>query len=141
GADERGRRTSYGDELAQCDRVGHAGEEAGGAMLDGEYDAEVFEASTVERFLQHLGILLAGMMADPATRLASLPLLTEAELGRLLVEWNKTGADFPKESCLHQLFEAQVERTPAEVAVVFRERALTYRELNARANQLAHRLR
>ena len=94
----------------------------------------------MERFLQHLSILLAGMMADPASRLASLPLLTETELRRLLVEWNNTGADIPKESCLHQLFEAQVERTPDALAVIYEDEGLTYHELNCRANQLAHHL-
>ncbi|MFL5663118.1 MAG: non-ribosomal peptide synthetase, partial [Ktedonobacteraceae bacterium] len=63
-----------------------------------------------------------------------------AEQYRLLVEWNATQAAYPKDKCLHQLFEAQVERTPDAVAVIFKSEQLTYRELNGKANQLAHYL-
>ncbi len=65
----------------------------------------------------------------------------ETEKHQLLVEWNETTRDYPKDNCLHQLFEEQVERTPEAVAVIFRDQQLTYRELNRRANQLAHYLR
>ncbi len=67
--------------------------------------------------------------------------LTESQQHQILVEWNTTKADFPRDKCLHQLFEAQVERTPEAVAVVFEDSRLTYRELNQRANQLAHYLK
>ena len=90
--------------------------------------------------LGHLGNLLAGMVANPEQRLSDLPLLTEAEKQTLLVEWNNTEIDYPQDQCIHQLFEAQVEKTPDAVAVVFLEQSLTYRELNQRANQLAHYL-
>src|SRR3990172_3680562 len=70
----------------------------------------------------------------------SANVLTESERHRLLVEWNNTRADYPTSQCLHELFEAQVERTPDAVAVVFEGQKLTYRELDARANQLAHYL-
>ncbi len=69
-----------------------------------------------------------------------MPLLTAAERHQLLVEWNDTKAEYPSDKCVHQLFEAQVERSPDAVAVVFEDRQLTYRELNAKANQLAHYL-
>ena len=69
------------------------------------------------------------------------PLLTEAERHQLLVEWNNTATDYPKDQCIHQLFEAQVERTPDAVALIFEQQCLTYRELNQRANRLAHYLR
>src|SRR3954449_12054645 len=72
---------------------------------------------------------------------ADRPLLSEDERRRVLIEWNDTAADYPRESALHQLIEAQVERTPDADAVVFGDRRLTYRELNERANQLAHHLR
>src|SRR5437879_5358242 len=72
--------------------------------------------------------------------LSELPLLTEAERQLLLVEWNNTATDYPKNQCLHQLVEGQVARTPDALAVVFEEQHLTYRDLNARANQLAHHL-
>ena len=69
-----------------------------------------------------------------------LSLLTKGESQQLLVEWNNTQTDFPKNECIHQLFEYQVEQTPDNVAVIFEEKQLTYRELNSRANQLANYL-
>src|SRR5207237_6521713 len=84
--------------------------------------------------------LLDGIVADPSQRLSALPLLTEVERQQLLVEWNGTASDYPKSQCVHQLFEAQVERASDAVALVFENEYLTYRELNRRANQLAHRL-
>ena len=72
---------------------------------------------------------------------ANPPALTEAERHKLLVEWNQTERDYPRDKCVHQLFEEQVERTPEAVAVVFEGNSLSYRELNTRANRLAHHLR
>jgi amino acid adenylation domain-containing protein len=99
------------------------------------------QTSTVERMAEQYRILLETVAADADRPLDSLSLLTDQERHRLLIEWNDTGREYPQDKCLHQLFEAQVERTPDAVAVAFRERQLTYRELNARANQLAHYLR
>ena len=72
---------------------------------------------------------------------SDLPVLTEPEKHQLLVEWNEPKRDYPKDKCLHQLFEEQVERTPDAIALVFDDQHLTYRELNSRANQLAHYLK
>lgn len=69
-----------------------------------------------------------------------LSLLAKGELHQLLIEWNNTQADYPKNKCIHQLFESQVEKTPDNVAVNFEEKQLTYRELNCRANKIAHYL-
>ena len=69
-----------------------------------------------------------------------MPLLTPEERRQQLVEWNAIEAEYPQDRCIHELFEEQVERTPDAVAVVFEDQRLTYRELNARANQLAHYL-
>ena len=104
------------------------------------YDAARFEAATVTRLLEHFQTLLEGIVADPQRRLSELPLLPEAEWRQVVVEWNATEAAYPKERCIHQLFEAQVERAPEAVAVVFEDEWLSYRALNARANQLAHHL-
>src|SRR5262249_24636234 len=82
-----------------------------------------------------------GIVVDPDRSVPHLPLLTEAERRQLLHEWNRAEVEYPKGLCLHRWFEAQVERRPNKVAVVFRDKPLTYRELNSRANQLAHRLR
>jgi amino acid adenylation domain-containing protein len=105
------------------------------------YERCRFDDATITRMLGHLKTLLEGMVANPEQRLMDLPLLTAAERHQLLVEWNNTQADYPHDACIHQLFEAQVERTPDAIAVVFQDKQLTYRELNTRANQLAHYLR
>ena len=106
-----------------------------------QYNTKLFEAATITRMLGHFQTLLEGIVANPEQRLSDLPLLTEAELQQLLVERNATQIAYPEDSCLQQLIEDQVERTPDAVAVVFKDTQLTYRELNARANQLAHYLR
>ncbi len=116
----------------------------GGLRAEFEYSTDLFEPATIHRMIGHYQQLLTGIVANPAERINTLPLLTEAERHQLLVEWNDTSAACPTDTCFHQLFEAQVERTPNAVAVVD-DRAsfspLTYRELNERANQLAHQLR
>jgi amino acid adenylation domain-containing protein len=105
------------------------------------YNTDLFEAATIARMLGNFQILLEGIVANPEQRLSDLPLLTEAERQQLLVEWNDTKTENPQDLCIHQLFEAQAERTPDAIAVVFEAEQLTYRELNRRANQLAHHLR
>ena len=81
------------------------------------------------------------MVADDSQAVDRLPLLSEAERRRVLVEWNATEADYPADKCIHELFEAQAARTPDAVAVEFEEQRLSYGELNAQANRLAHHLR
>lgn len=118
------------------------------------YSSDLFDRSTIERMSRHFTTLLAGIIAAPSTPIATLPLLTEAEQRQILVSWNETAADYPDDRCIHQLFEEQVERTPDAVAVEMAEarrrdphaplstlQSLTYRELNDRANQVAHHLR
>jgi amino acid adenylation domain-containing protein/thioester reductase-like protein len=114
----------------------------GPAGLSGrvDYSTELFDAATIARMTEHFQTLLEGIVANPSQRLSALPLLTETERHQVLVEWNNTQADYPKDSCVHELFEAQVARTPDAVALVFEDEQLTYRELNARANQVAHGL-
>ncbi|MFN5568911.1 MAG: non-ribosomal peptide synthetase, partial [Bradyrhizobium sp.] len=77
----------------------------------------------------------------PERPLRQIDVLPEAERHRVLVEWNATAAAYPQDTCVHELFEAQAERTPAAVAVVHEERHLSYAELNTQANRLAHHLR
>jgi amino acid adenylation domain-containing protein len=105
-----------------------------------EYSTALFDRATIAGMAGHWQMLLEGIVADPSRRLSELPLLKEQECHQLLVEWNATQVAYPKDQCIHQLFEAQVERTPEAVAVVFEGEQLTYRELNQRANQLAHHL-
>jgi amino acid adenylation domain-containing protein len=106
-----------------------------------EYNTDLFQAETAGRLLGHWQTLLAGALADPTRRLSKLPLLVEDERRRILVEWNDTAAPVPTVGSLHQVVEVQVDRTPEAVALVCGEDRLTYRELNRRANQLAHYLR
>jgi amino acid adenylation domain len=105
-----------------------------------EYNSDLFEAATLHRLGEHFQCLLRGVVVQPEQRLAELPLLSEAERRQVVVEWNATQSEYPQERCIHQLFEAQVEQALEAVAVVFEEQWLTYRALNARANQLAHYL-
>ena len=105
-----------------------------------EYNTDLFDAATITRMLGHFQTLLEGIATNPDQRLTDLPLLSQAERHQLLTEWNATEADYPQTECLHQLFEKQVEQTPDAVAVVFEDKQLTYGQLNARANQLAHHL-
>ncbi|WP_414620772.1 amino acid adenylation domain-containing protein [Calothrix sp. CCY 0018] len=105
------------------------------------YDSHRFENVKIAQMLGHLKTLLLGMVANPQQRLSELPLLTEFEQHQLLREWNNTEVEYPQLQCIHELFEAQVEKTPDAVAIVFENQQLTYEELNARANQLAHYLR
>ncbi|MDZ8184103.1 MAG: amino acid adenylation domain-containing protein [Nostoc sp. ChiSLP02] len=102
-------------------------------------DGDRFDTDSIARMLGHLQTLLEGIVANPQQRLCELSLLTEIERHQLLVEWNDTQVEYPQD-CIHELFEAQVEKTPDAVAVVFENEQLTYRELNAKANQLAHYL-
>ncbi|MDY7077386.1 MAG: amino acid adenylation domain-containing protein [Chloroflexota bacterium] len=106
-----------------------------------EYNADLFNSETIERMAAHFQILLEGIIADSDRPISTLPLLTGVERQRLLVEWNNTEAEYPRELCLHHLFETQAKRTPGAVAVTFKDKHLTYDELNRRANQLAHHLR
>ncbi|HVT17366.1 MAG TPA: amino acid adenylation domain-containing protein [Thermoanaerobaculia bacterium] len=106
-----------------------------------EYNTDLFDAVTIERLAGHFRILLAGCAATPGGRLADLPLLTAGERQQVAGEWNDTAAAFAEEGCLHELFAAQVRRTPRAVAVVGGGERLSYQELNARANRLAHFLR
>jgi len=106
-----------------------------------EYNTDLFEEATINRLIGHWQTLLEGIVAHPEQHLSELPLLTGAERQQMLVEWNATGVEYPDKLCVHQLFEAQVERTPEAVALIFEGREMTYRELNTQANKLAHHLR
>ncbi|HEX8362543.1 MAG TPA: amino acid adenylation domain-containing protein, partial [Longimicrobium sp.] len=117
-------------------------QEAGGRIAGSvTYATSLFSEATVERYLGYLRRVLQAMAADETLTLDRLPLLPADERARMVEEWNATGAEYPVESCIHELFEAQVERTPGAIAVVHEDVGLTYAELNARANRLAHHLR
>ena len=106
-----------------------------------EYNSDLFDRSTVQRWVGHWQVLLEGIIADANQKVSALPLLTEVERQQLLFDWNKTDAAYPQDQCIHQLFEAQVLKSPMATAVVCGTESLSYDELNAKSNQLAHRLR
>ncbi len=114
-----------------------------GEGLEGllEYNTDLYGSSTISRMVEHFTTLLAGIASGPDTRLTELPLLTESEERQTLVQWNATQTEYAQDRCIHQLFEEQARRAPDAVAVVFGNQQLTYRELNQRANQVAHHLR
>ena len=105
-----------------------------------EYDGSRFDAGACDRMLQHMQVLLDGLAADPARALSGLPLLVGSERERVLVDWNRTAAEYPR-ACIHELFSEQASRTPHAPAVVTGTEEVTYTELEARANRLGHHLR
>ena len=105
-----------------------------------EYNTDLFNAETITRLIGHFQTLLEAVVEQLETSIAQLPLLTPIERHQLLVEWNATKTDYPKDKCIHQLFEEQAARTPDAIALVFEDQQLSYQALNAKANQLAHYL-
>ncbi|PYS20676.1 MAG: hypothetical protein DMF72_20290 [Acidobacteria bacterium] len=128
-------------ERAKFDLTLSLWEEFAGLSGTMEYRTDLFEAATIRRMVGHFTTLLEAIAANPDQGITELPLLTEAEQRRLLVERRDARAVYPADSCLHHLFEVQVERTPEALALTCEGQQLTYQELNARANQLAHFLR
>ncbi|HYW06976.1 MAG TPA: amino acid adenylation domain-containing protein, partial [Longimicrobium sp.] len=104
------------------------------------YATALFAPATAERYVGYLRRVLAAMVADEARAVDDIELLAADERARLVDGWNATAAEYPADACMHELFEAQAERTPDAVAVTFEESALSYGELNRRANRLAHHL-
>jgi amino acid adenylation domain-containing protein len=107
---------------------------------DFHYNIDLFDAATIARMGQHFQVLLTSIVEQPTQRISDLPILTADERQRILVEWNDTQSDYPDNACLQQLFEQQAQRTPDAIAVVFEDTQLSYRELNRRANRVAHQL-
>jgi amino acid adenylation domain-containing protein len=110
-----------------------------------EYNTDLFDASTIKRMAGHFTHLLQSIVEDPERAVGELAMLGKAERQQLVHTFNDTAKVYPNvrpdTQTLHQLFEAQVARAPARVAVVYEGDSLTYAELNARANQLARHLR
>ncbi|HYH78860.1 MAG TPA: amino acid adenylation domain-containing protein, partial [Longimicrobium sp.] len=105
------------------------------------YSTDLFERGTADRMVGHLARVLEQVAADADVRLSRLELLGEAERSLVLEAGNGTAAEYPADRCIHELFEAQAARTPGAVALRYEDESLTYAELNARANRLAHHLR
>lgn len=112
----------------------------GELKLRWDYNPDLFDANTILRWMRNFQTLLQSIVADSEQRISALSLLTAQENHQVLVEWNTTQAAYPQDRCVHQLFEEQVTRTPDALAVSYANQRLTYRELDTRANQLAHHL-
>jgi amino acid adenylation domain-containing protein len=112
-----------------------------GLHLTMEYSSDLFDSETVDRILAHYRILLEMAVAHADRPVGELPMLTEDERRLVLEEWNRTAADYPRDVCLHELFDRQAARKPRSPALLCEGAELSYAELQARANRLAHRLR
>jgi len=133
-------RLEWQSQTAQFDLVLNTVEHAHGIEAVLKYATDLFDASTIERLAQHWQRLLQAVVADPTQRIAQLPLLAAADERVILEDWNRSAVAYPAGQCIQQLIEEQAARTPEALALVFAEQALSYAELNARANQWAHRL-
>ena len=109
--------------------------------LSWEYNTDLFDAATIRRMALYFQNILRGVVTDPNRTILDIPMMHETERHQLLVEWNNNDTDYPRDRCIHTLFEEQAERTPDAIAGIYDSQRLTYRELNLRANQLAHYLR
>ena len=114
--------------------------EEGGVSGRFEYDTDLFDKTTIERLMHHYQQLLAGLTKQPELPMSQIPILDADEQTTITQTWNDTQADYSSTACLHHLFEQQAAERPQAIALRFEEQALTYQELNERANKLAHYL-
>lgn len=103
-----------------------------------EYNTELFEASTIQRMAEHFEKLLNAVVENPDLRVAQIPLMSTKEREQVVIGWNRTAADYPRDITLPSAFEAQVERTPKAIALLYAGKTWSYRQLNQEANRLAH---
>jgi len=118
----------------------HAFEHSGEITVHWLYNRDLFDRWRMEQMARHYVQMLEAVVRHPGPAVGRVEMLSAPERQQLLYEWNDTGTAFPNK-CVHQLFEAQVEKTPKAIAVVCEDEELSYAQLNARANQLAHYLR
>ncbi|MDF0552701.1 non-ribosomal peptide synthetase [Kamptonema sp. UHCC 0994] len=104
------------------------------------YNANLFSIADIKRLAEHFQTLVESAVSNPEAKVSELEILSPKNRHQLLVEFNNTRTNYPQDKCIHQLFEEQVQQTPDKIAVVFEDQKLTYAELNARANKLAHYL-
>jgi len=129
------------ERVAQFDLTLMMSEEEDSLAASLQYNADLFERETMEHMAMHFQTLLEAIVTNPQLPISRLSVLPAPEWRQMLVEWNQTDSEFAADICVHSLFEAQAEQTPTAPAVVCGHESLTYDELNARANQLAHYLR
>jgi amino acid adenylation domain-containing protein len=104
------------------------------------YNTDLFDIQTIQRMVRHFQTLLESIVANPQQQIIELPLLSPSERQQILIEWNLTETEYPRDRTIHQLFEEQVAKNPDAIAVVYGDRQISYQELNQKANQLAHYL-
>jgi len=104
------------------------------------FDKKRFDVGDIQRMLCHISVLLDSILENPDQKLLNLQFLTEKEKNQILVEWNKTDADYPREKCVHELFEEKATKNPDNIAIIFENQSITYQELNTRANQVGNYL-
>ena len=119
----------------------HAFERGGEITVSWLYNRDLFDRWRMEQMARHYVRMLDAVVREPGCAVGRVEMLSATERHQLLYDWNDTGTAFPADKCVHQLFEEQVARTPDAVAVVFEDEELSYAQLNARANRLAHYLR
>jgi amino acid adenylation domain-containing protein/non-ribosomal peptide synthase protein (TIGR01720 family) len=137
----RAESMAFEQRASQFDLTLLVGEAESRLIATFEYSSDLFDRQTVARLAGHFQILIDAVLADPSRPVIDLNLLTQAESHQLLGEFNDTAISYPHEACVHRLVQAQAERTPDAIAVVFDDERLTYRVLNERAHWLAHCLR
>ncbi|HYP25737.1 MAG TPA: amino acid adenylation domain-containing protein, partial [Blastocatellia bacterium] len=110
--------------------------------LDGAlvYRADLFDRASIRRMVEHFMVIIRGALANPDSPVSALPIMSEPERRRLLVEWNQSRREYPRDLCIHQIFEEQAARTPGATALMCDAESLTYEQLNRKANQLARHL-
>jgi non-ribosomal peptide synthetase component F len=124
-------------EPAQFDLTMMMAETDDGLAAALQYNTDLFDSATIQRMLEHFHTLLRDIVSDPLKPISSYSLLSESEREQILVQWNETQTDYPRELCIHDLFQEQVKRTPNAVAVQFEDQSLTYKELDKRADELS----
>ncbi|MEO6719986.1 MAG: amino acid adenylation domain-containing protein, partial [Ferruginibacter sp.] len=133
-------REQYKHTTAQFDLTLFVTETTRGLQCAVEYSTDLFVEATIGKMVTHFSVLLGSIVNHPGQKIGALKMLTDVEEQQLLVEFNNTKVDFPKEKTIVSLFEEQVKRTPATIAAVFENERITYHQLNERANKLAHYL-
>jgi amino acid adenylation domain-containing protein len=103
-----------------------------------EYNTDLFESASIKRMVDHFQVLLDGVLTDVGQKISHLPMMSQEEMHRLLVKWNDTNADYPKDLCIYQLYDACVEKHGQQEAVIFANRSMSYAHLNREANRLAY---
>lgn len=128
-------------DTTKFDLTVHFNEEDGKLTGSVAYNTTLFSNERMHNLCKHLENLFGTVVSNPDKHISEFSLLTASELRQLTSDWNQTGVDYPDHHCIHELFEEQATRNPNAVAVIFENEQLTYAQLNAKANQLAHYLR